>query len=160
MPRKRIERNSLSVHFTRQDFVDFAANTRPRQYTDVRKFEKFTPAMPLRQAFKSIAPDQQDQRSICANFATKVDQGINAVGMSLPIQFALVDSQAILSCERRVQDGQPLSGSGDRLRTVRRNPSRNQAHFCIERVGRFQRDAQVANVDWIEGAAKDSQRSQ
>ena len=120
----------------------------------MRQIEQLAPAMPGRQSDEGIRAEQQDQRLHGAEFIAHLPQRVDGIRRFAAIQFAGIESQAILPGQCRAQHRNALRGTCHRRGPVRRNVRWHQSYLRIERFCRFPRHAQMRVVHRIEGAAE------
>ena len=125
---------------------------------DVGEREQLLPAVPAGQAFEGVGAEDEYQRALRAEFGAQALQREHGVAFLGGAYFAVVDLQARVAAGRQLHHRQTVVGRTARLAAVRRLAGGDQAHpFQRQGFAGFFRQAQVAEVDGVEGATEQTQ---
>src|ERR1700758_2625247 len=126
------------------------------RYDYVGQVEQLAPAVPAGQAEEGVHPEQQTQRALRV-LAAQLGERVDRVRHAGAAHFAVVDHEARLIGDRRLDHLQAQLRGRVQMIAVRGTAGRQEAHLGEpELLPQLERGAQMPTVDRIEGAAEEA----
>jgi len=124
---------------------------------DVCQFKQLVPAVPRSKSCKSICSHEQAQRPFSAHLSADCIQGIHCIAGALAQNFPLVQNEAWIAGNRKLEHLHALLSRGMWLAAVRRDVCRDKSHLCkIKTVGGLPSKRKMAVMHRIKHAAKNA----